>query len=401
MKWYMVLVMMLVLAPAASALGAVDVTFLNQDPDPVEPGEYTELRFRVENVGNFDIDDLEIELEPEFPFEFDSYDDRVKVIPRLTTELEGKKAVTLKFRTRINENALTGDEEIRILVKFKDGSEKIEEEFISIQSRDILLQVENVNLNPDRPIPGQEANVEITVRNLEAVAAEDVTVKLGLQSDSQVAVIGTTNEKFLEELKGGESYTFNYSLLVGANAESRIYQIPVLIDYDDKFGNSYNFSSSFGCAVEAPPEYIVNIEKSDLVLPNTKGSVVLSVSNIGASDINYVSMEIEPSENLEVLSNRLVYLGNLESDDYETAEFDFYVNDETGNIPFNAVLKFKDSYNKNVEEKVPLSLRVYSKSDAAKFGLVEQGGGFGSLLFLLLLAGGGWYYYKNYHKKRK
>ena len=27
----------------------VKVTFLSQDPDPVEPGEYVELRFRVEN----------------------------------------------------------------------------------------------------------------------------------------------------------------------------------------------------------------------------------------------------------------------------------------------------------------------------------------------------------------
>jgi len=397
MRLYLFIIAILMLAPAVNAIGAVQLTFLNQNPDPVEPGEYVELRYQVENVGSFDLINLVVELEEEFPLEFDSRKDRMKVIPSLTAELQGTKYVTVKFRARINDNALTGDEEIRIVVRFPDGNEKVEDHIISIQSRDLLLGIEEVRLNPERPKPGSELDVSITIKNLGGVSAEDLTVKLGL-ADMPLATIRATNEKFLDKLRGGSSYTFNFSLLVGADAKSQLYQIPVYVNYKDKFGRNFNFSSNFGCAVEAPPEYIVNIDKSDIVLPNKKGNIVVSVSNIGSSDINYVSLELQPSSDIEILSNPLVYMGNLESDDYETAEFDLYVKGRTGELSLDAELTYKDSYNRNVKEVVPLTLRVYTRSEASEFGLIEEGTGIRNFVLLLLALGGGYYWYK---RKRK
>ncbi|MFQ5620355.1 MAG: COG1361 S-layer family protein [Candidatus Nanoarchaeia archaeon] len=386
-------VMCLIIAPSAVALGSVQATFLNQDPDPVEPGEYVELRWRVENVGSFDIDKLKLEMKPKFPFAFDTEADRVQVVPTLSLDLEGDKSYVAKFRTRVNDNAITGDEEIELKIRFKDGSEKLEKHFISIQSRDLLLAIKNVRLIPERPRPGEMASALITVENLEDAAAEDVQIKLDLR-DMPIAALQGTNEQFLRRLGSRETHTFNFTVAVAADAESTLYQVPVLIKYSDKFGGNNNYSSSFGCSVEAPPEYIVNIRSSDIVTPKTAGQVVVSMSNIGASDINYVSMAVEGSEKVRVLSNDVVYMGNLESDDYETAEFDLYVNDFSGDIPLNVLLNFKDSYNRNVEENIQLKLKVYSQADAMKYGLVARGSYIGWIVLVIIIAGAAYWQYR-------
>ncbi len=392
MKLTLWLTLALLLAPTASAIGAVEATFLSQDPDPVEPGEYTELRWKLENVGSSDLENLVLELEPKFPFEFDREDDRVKKIPRLTYELQGIKSVTIKFRARINENALTGEELVKLHIRFADGAEKIEEQQIAIQSRELSLSVGKVHLLPERPEPGDQLTAEVTIRNTESVTAEDVNLKLALEG-LPVAAVGETNEQFLKQLAGNQEHTFTFNLVVGADAKSQLYPVPLLVTYADKFGRNFNFSSSFGLAVEAPPEYIINVDKSDIVLPNTKGKVVLSVSNIGASDINYVTVEVKGTPDIEMLSNNLVYMGNLESDDYETAEFDLYVKDQTGNIDLPVTITYKDSYNRNIQDTKILTLKVYSKNDAIKYGLVTPSSSWGILLFLIIAGAGGYYWY--------
>lgn len=386
------LALLVLLAPTALAIGAVEATFLSQDPDPVEPGEYTELRFRIENTGSSDLENLVLELEPKFPFEFDREDDRVKKIPRLTSELQGIKSVIIKFRARINENALTGEELIKLHIRFADGAEKIEEQLIAIQSRELSLSVGAVHLLPERPEPGDPLTAEITIRNTEAVTAEDVNLKIALDN-LPVAAVGETNEQFLKQLPGNQEHTFTFNLAVGADAKSQLYQVPLLVTYTDKFGRNFNFSSSFGLAVEAPPEYIINVDKSDIVLPNTKGKVVLSVSNIGASDINYVTVDVKGTPDIEILSNNLVYMGNLESDDYETAEFDLYVKDQTGDINLPVTVTYKDSYNRNIQDTKILTLKVYSKNDAIKYGLVTPSSSWGIILFLIIAGAGGYYWY--------
>ena len=46
----------------------IQVTLLNQDPDPVQPGDVVEVRFQVQNKLSETTDDVYIEILPEFPF---------------------------------------------------------------------------------------------------------------------------------------------------------------------------------------------------------------------------------------------------------------------------------------------------------------------------------------------
>ena len=64
----LVFLMGMLLIPVVAARRNVDATFLNQNPDPVEPGEYVELRWRFENTGDEDILNISAEIEPRAHF---------------------------------------------------------------------------------------------------------------------------------------------------------------------------------------------------------------------------------------------------------------------------------------------------------------------------------------------
>ena len=44
------------------------VSLINQDPDPVAPGSYIELRWKIDNLGSTKAKDVTFELIEEYPF---------------------------------------------------------------------------------------------------------------------------------------------------------------------------------------------------------------------------------------------------------------------------------------------------------------------------------------------
>jgi len=48
----------------------IKVSFVNQEPDPAEPGTFVDVRFKFENIGLETSDEITVELLPEFPFSY-------------------------------------------------------------------------------------------------------------------------------------------------------------------------------------------------------------------------------------------------------------------------------------------------------------------------------------------
>ena len=81
MKKFSLLTILLLLSAficlgAGTALGSngnidsssLQVNLTNQNPDAARPGEPVELTFSVQNVGNNDLKDITVTVEPEYPF---------------------------------------------------------------------------------------------------------------------------------------------------------------------------------------------------------------------------------------------------------------------------------------------------------------------------------------------
>jgi len=85
-----------------------EYTFVNQIPDPAEPGGLVELRWKVENFGGTEVDNLLIELLPEFPFSLLAGDDGKREIGSVHARQIGEEGVVLFYRIKVDEDAVEG-----------------------------------------------------------------------------------------------------------------------------------------------------------------------------------------------------------------------------------------------------------------------------------------------------
>ena len=99
-----------------------------------------------------------------------------------------------------------------------------------------------------------------------------------------------------------------------------------------------------------------------------KGSVTLKIVNKGFADAKFFSVKVLP-DGLTLLSEDEVYIGEVASDDFETATFDVLFNKV--NADLTAIVEYKDFDNKLVTETINLPVKVYSKEKALELGIIQ------------------------------
>ena len=135
----------------------IKVTFLSQDPDPVEPGENVDVRFRVENFGSFPVDDVVFNLALDYPFTLADPSKKFIDLGTLGTRQKGDESAILFWRLKVDENAVEVDEDFTLIYNTKNYGVIFDDEdnfFIRIQGRESLLAVESIETIPAKPMPG-------------------------------------------------------------------------------------------------------------------------------------------------------------------------------------------------------------------------------------------------------
>lgn len=348
--------------PASGA--NIRITMVNQDPDPVEPGKYVDVRFKVENYGSDKAEDIELEILPSYPFSLEPGDDAIQAIGTLQARQTDDVGEIVKYRLRVDNNAIEGPNDIKVRYQVKgSGWIELPEFSINVRSYDAILNVISVVSNPEIIEPGKRSELSIKMKNIADLQLEDIKVKLDL-ADSPFAPIGSTNQKIIEHLATGMTTTVGFDLISKADSSSGAYLIPLEIGYKDKLGNNYSIESSLGLRLGSVPDISVTKESTTLTGPNMKGTAVIQVVNKGISDVKFVNMKIEESPDFDLMSRDEIYLGNIDSDDYESAEITLFAKQtDKGSISIPVKITYKDANNKDYTKKVDVLLKFPLHTD--------------------------------------
>jgi len=236
----------------------IQVTLLNQDPDPVKQGDVVEVRFKIENTGIETIDNVQVKISPDYPFSLyngkTTYD-----LGKLRAGQSGADAVIVDYKLLVDEDSAEGDNEIELEVKIGAGFWKT-----------------------------------------------------------------YTDDDFL-------------------------------IDVED-----YDF-----------PEIKVYVKDTDVKIAGQKGNVVVEIANTNLEDVKFLQMTLLKSADYELLSSsNYVYIGDVDSDDTESEEFEIYI--EPGVKEFLMLpikLEYQDSNEKDYSGDYMLKLRLFDSEETKKFGL--------------------------------
>ena len=337
------------------------------DPSPLVPGGSSEVLLEVKNLKDVPFYNSRFSLTDEFPVYIDSDPVTIPVMqPGETKEL--------RFRIHADPAAQEGSFKTTLQYDVKElkivATARIN---VTVKKSKTLIAT-GVVTDPERGEPGSEMKVKLTLKNTADSDLKDVNVRLDFSNASlPFAPLAATSERVVKLLRVGEEQTVEFLLLVSPDAGLNVYRLPVSVRFFDDLGKEFTSQDVLGIVVDAVPEYSLALEQTDLFTSGERGKVAVTLSNVGVADMKFVALTLLEGEGYSILSKKNVYVGNLESDDFETEDFDVFIDGYKGVVPLKFLVQYKDVYNKDYGAEQVVPLKLYSDVEAKRLGLKSNG----------------------------
>ena len=232
------------------------------------------------------------------------------------------------------------------------------------------LNIDSVSVKPEEIKQGEKISLELVIENNLDSDVEDVSISLDLK-DIPFAPYLTSNQVSYEGIKEGKEKEARFNLIAFSDAESGTYKIPVKISYilDLK---EIEKEGVVSLIINAKPELEVFAEDA-ILIKGQSSELIIRIVNSGLGDVKLLSLELETVRGMRILDNKKVYIGDIDSDDFDSVEFKLKVDENAPSIISLPIkLNYKDFQNNNIEENKNLELRIYTKEQAINLGLVKK-----------------------------
>jgi LPXTG-motif cell wall-anchored protein len=403
MIWIIGILMLAIIVPNALAAASVSVSVSKYEPYPATPGQVVKVWVLVQNTGDQDAKNVNVEFVPQAPFTLYN-DDTIKNIPILGAQ----KDYLTYFNMKVADDAVEGYNNVKVKYGYDMSSTQDKNLEIYIQAKDATLSIESVEMTPTEISPGSDGKLTITVKNNAKSTMTDLSMRLQLQEiigstivDLPFAPMDSGTERKVYRLESGQSTEFTYDLRAYPDASSKVYKIPFVLSYYDTLGNKNNKTDYVGVIVNGVPDISIIVDKTDIYKGMTTGTVELKVINKGVSDIKFLNVILQKSSDYDLLSTSdTTYVGNLVSDDYQNAEYKIDIKSKSDKLILPVVLQYRDSNNKYYEKNYNVELDLI---DSNKLNPSKGVAGYSwmTIIIILLIGGGIWYYFRNKNKKNK
>lgn len=316
MKGFLILLMLLSL-PIATASAAtytsapgVSVDIMSQSPNPARPGETVEMTVTVQNIGNEDLADVEVEIEPEYPFSQVSDEPLTKTISFLDARQDEEDAAILRFTLNVDPNAAEGFYELDINVNEGNSATKCTTIDVEVRGKEYAQVVINEAII-DRAV---EETLEFTVTNTGSSPLKNMAISWD-EANGEILPVYSDNTKFISYLEAGDSATVTYSVIADVNADPGLYQLDINLEFEDYDSNMNEINTKAGLFIGGGTDFDVAFSEGN------EGEVSLSIANVGNNEAYSVKVSIPEQENYKVSGSSASIVGNLDKGDYTITSF--------------------------------------------------------------------------------
>lgn len=234
------------------------------------------------------------------------------------------------------------------------------------------LTITSVDTSPEVIAPGEASTIKIEIENEGDKDVEDVSISLDL-TNVPFAPYGSSSETSFDEIQDGRVKYAEFEIIALNNAESGIYKIPLKVSYKITGENEINTKNSLiGVSVNSKPIISVGIEDG-LILKAQESKLSIKVTNKGLSNVKFLEIELQGGTYYTILSQKNVYIGDINSDDFDNAEFNvFFKENAPNNVNLPIVIRYKDGLNNKYEESFNLQATTYTTKQATDLGLIKK-----------------------------
>lgn len=358
---------------SSSSSSSIQITSLKYEPYPVEPNEQFTLWIKIQNTGSTDAKNVVCRISDQKPFSIYQGDSQKSygLLP------SGGSAV-LDFSLRVDADAVDGENELTVECTDNPAFNAwmLKNINIKIQTRYPTLNIVNVKTIPEFVEPGNKAQLLITLENMADTNMKDINVKPDF-SDVSLAPYQEIGEKKIKRINSGEIKDLIFNIVALPDAQGGIYKVPLEVTFTDELGTPYTIDGTMAIEINSKPELDVYVDSSELTKSAKTGNVVFKIVNKGLTDVKFMNVKLLESDDVKIISGNTVYIGNVDSDDFETVEF--RVDVDGSKVVFPVEIEYKDINNKVHSERLDIEYSLASKSE------LGQGGSSSWIVFIIIL----------------
>ncbi len=308
---------------ALGSTGDIDSSYLqvnltNQNPDAARPGEPVELTLSVQNLGNKDLKDIIVTVEPEYPFTGISGESLKKTVSYLNARQDDNDGAVLKFKLMTDSNSSEGTYDIDITTTSKSGSGSSATTYTTTKT--IQLEVRGkeyaqiVTINKANIDIAKEETLEFIITNTGTSPLKNMVVSWK-DPEGVILPVYSDNTRYIKYLKADQSVNVAYSVMADVNANPGLYTLDVNLSFEDYESNEKNIQTTAGLFVGGETDFDVAFSESDA------GEISLSVANVGNNMAYSVKVSVPKQDGYRVSGSSSTIVGNLEKGDYTIASF--------------------------------------------------------------------------------
>ncbi len=390
MKKIIAIVMLLVLALSVHAAGGsmVKASILRYQPTPAEQGNTVDIWIELNNAGTT-AKNVVVKFVPEYPFSLPQ-GQQGEVVAGSVAQTESK---VVKFTLFVDSNAPNGDSNVKFQYSVDGGQWTQLETPVSLQTQNAVIVVDTYEVSPSQIVPGQTVDVKLKLRNAGRIAVKNLDASIDL-IDGKFSTIGSGALKRIDYIGAGETEELSFKLASDTSTEVKVYNIPVTLSYQDERNKVLSSTAKISLVVNAKPELSLTVDSTKFDSKKVPGIVSMKVVNKGVVNLKYMTVRLVQTPDYAILSpSNEAYVGNLDSDDFETVDFTIKPLVESPRLSIQ--LEFKDPYNVDFSQQYDLPLRIITEKDLGKGGFPV-----GTVVIVLLIIGGIVYWYFKRRKKR-
>ncbi len=338
---------------------ALSVNLTQQTPFPAEPGKDLDLKLIISNWGYKSATNVNITLELKSPFELKSGETSTKIY----NSIWSGKSLEVEYNLRVDSNAVSGNYKLNVnLIYYSDSVryEKTEEIEIRVVGKPDIILINTTGIENAKP----KSNFDLcfNYKNIGTGPAKNTKISF---STTQTVFAPKISNLYIGEIKAGEVKETCLNFYINTSTPSE-YSLPITFSYENELSESQTPQTYYvSIPVIEENEPFVYLDSQTKFGQNSLGSLTIGIANRGLSRIKYLTVNLEKSDCFELLDTNTRYIGNIESDDYDTVDFDIINNCEPGMHSFVVKINYKDEYGNSYELEKTLSMKVYSKTELA------------------------------------
>ncbi len=227
-----------------------------------------------------------------------------------------------------------------------------------------VIRTDEIGTFPSEIQPGGQGTIYVKIRNAGENEIKNIVVQI--IPPAGISFLDDVSKRKIPVLGPSNSYEMNFSIIASPTILEGVYSSYVSVHYLNKIGEEKEDNDTFALVVMSKPNLFVKIDNSELYKGNGIGDVTITFVNNNVANIKFLTVELLESEDYDIVSTNRMYIGDLDSDDFESVDFTLKLLNEKDYVTLPLKIAYKDALNNDYSESVNVDLRVRDARELGK-----------------------------------